>query len=190
MILAQTGSENPLFVSPRELIPELIVCYIAFFVIFGVLAKILLPRFTQMLQDRTDAIEGGQERAEQGQEEANELLEQYRAQLAEARHEAARLREQAREQGAQVIAEMREQAQAEARRITEAAAAQLEADRQQALAVLRAEVGALSMELAGRIVGEPMPAELGSVADQFLADLESQPAAQPGRSPSRPGTRA
>ena len=41
------------------------------------------------------------------------MLEQYRAQLADARHEAARLREEAKEQGAQIIAEMREQGQAE-----------------------------------------------------------------------------
>ena len=43
------------------------------------------------------------------------------------------MREEAREQGAQIIAEMRERAEAEARRITESAQSQIEAERQQAL---------------------------------------------------------
>ena len=47
------------------------------------------------------------------------------------------MREEASEQGAQIIAEMRERAEAEARRITEAAQAQIEAERQQALISLR-----------------------------------------------------
>jgi FAD/FMN-containing dehydrogenase len=67
------------------------------------------------LNARTDAIEGGIERAEEAQAEAQRTLEGYRAQLAEARHEAAQLREHAREQGAAIIAEMRERAEAAAR---------------------------------------------------------------------------
>ena len=76
---------------------------------FGILGKLLLPRAQKMLEERTDAIEGGLKRAEEAQAEAAQLLDQYRAQLADARHEASRIREEAREQGAQIIAEMREQ---------------------------------------------------------------------------------
>ncbi|HLI39215.1 MAG TPA: F0F1 ATP synthase subunit B [Streptosporangiaceae bacterium] len=153
---------------------ELIIGAIAFFAVFGVLGKVLVPRITRTLEERTDRIEGGLERAERAQAEATSVLEQYKQQLADARHEAARLREEAREQGAQIIAEMREQAQAEARRITEAANAQIEADRQHALASLRAEVGALAAELAGRIVGESLEDEArqSRVVDRFLGELE------------------
>jgi TolA-binding protein len=97
--------------------------------VFGLLAKMLMPRITKTLAERTEQIEGGLARSEEAQAEATHLLDQYREQLAEARHEAARLREEAREQGAQIIAEMREQAQAEARRITESAQAQIRPDR-------------------------------------------------------------
>jgi len=139
-----------------------------------VLGKLLLPRAQVMLRERTEQIEGGLERAEETQAEAQRALEQYRQQLAEARHEAARLREEAREQGAQIIAEMREEAQAEARRLTEAANAQIEAERQQALASLRTEVGALATDLAGRIVGESLQDEArqSRVVDRFLDDLD------------------
>ncbi len=103
------------------------------------------------------------------------MLEQYQAQLADARHEAARLREDAREQGAAIITEMREQAQAEARRIAEAAQLQIAADRQQAFASLRAEIGSLSVQLASKIVGESLDdvARQSRVVDRFLEELDA-----------------
>src|SRR6266581_6000440 len=175
LYLAQEGgSANPLVPD----ITELILGAVAFFIVFGVLGKILLPRIQQTLQERTDAIEGGLHRAEEAQAEAARTLEQYRAQLAEARHEASRLREEAREQGAQIKAELRAEGEAERQRIVQAAHAQLDADRQQALSALRAEVGALAVELAGRIVGESLQDEARQrrTVDRFLAELEAQPA--------------
>ena len=172
---SQAAGTNPLIPSPVELILGLV----AFVVVFIGLGKILLPRITKTLEERTDAIEGGIQRAEEAQAEAQRVLEQYRSQLAEARHEAARLREEAREQGAQIIAEMREQAGAEARRLVEAAHAQIEADRQQALGALKAEVGAIAVELASRVVGESLADEArqSRMIDRFLAELEAEPEA-------------
>src|SRR5690606_24446769 len=118
---------------------ELVVGSFAFLVVFLVVGKILTPRIQKTLAERTEAIEGGIKRAQELQAEAQRTLEQYRAQLAEARHEAARLREEAREQGARIKAELRQEAEAEARRIIEAAQAQIEAERRQALIQLRGE---------------------------------------------------
>jgi F-type H+-transporting ATPase subunit b len=169
MKLADAAAQNPLLPSW----PELIIGFICFALVFGVLGKMLMPRIMKTLDERHDAIEGGINRADEAQAEAKQLLEQYRAQLDDARHEASRMREEAREQGAQIIAEMRERAEAEARRITEAAQAQIEAERQQAVQSLRAEVGTLATELAGRIVGESLTdtARQGRMVDRFLDDL-------------------
>jgi F-type H+-transporting ATPase subunit b len=175
LYLAQSSQPDPLIPSW----PELISGLIAFFIVFGVLAKILLPRIQQTLAERTDAIEGGLKRAEEAQAKAAQMLEQYRAQLAEARHEAARLREEAKEQGAQIIAEMREQGQAEYARLTAAAQGQIEADKQQALVSLRAEIGSLAVELASRVVGESLESEARQrrTVNRFLDQLEQQPGA-------------
>jgi len=172
MTLADASTTNPLLPSPAELVLGL-VCFI---VVFGVLGKMLLPRIIQTLNEREDAIQGGINRADEAQAEAAQLLDQYRAQLADARQEAARIREEAREQGAQIIAELRERAEAESRRITEAAQSQIEAERQQALISLRAEVGSLATDLASRIVGESLTdqARQSRMVDRFLADLETQ----------------
>ena len=172
--LAQSGTQNPLVPNLTEVITGLI----AFFIVFGVMSKLLLPRIQQTLQERTDAIEGGLHRAEEAQAEAARLLDQYKAQLAEARHEASRLREQAKEEGAQIKAELRAEGEAEKQRLVESARAQIDADRQQALTSLRAEVGSLSVALASRIVGESLQDEARQrrTVDRFLGELEEQAA--------------
>ena len=154
---------------------ELVLGTVCFVVVFGILGKMLLPRITKLLNEREDAIQGGINRADEAQAEAQAVLQQYRAQLDDARHEASRIREEAHEQGAQIIAEMRERAEAEARRITEAAQSQIEADRQQALVALRSEVGSLATELASRIVGESLTdtARQGRMVDRFLDEIEA-----------------
>jgi len=169
LVAPQTG--NPLVPGWTEVIWG----GIAFLIVFVALWKMLLPRITKTLQERTDAIEGGIERATRAEAEAERLAQQYRAQLAEARHDAARVREESREEGARIIAELREQAQAEAARITQAAQAQIAADRQQAFASLRNEVGTLAVELASKIVGESLADEArqSRVVDRFLAELEA-----------------
>ena len=169
------SSSNPLI--PHW--PELIIGTIAFLIVFILLARVLMPRISKTLEERSDAIEGGLKRAETAQTEANRVLDQYRSQLAEARHEAARLREQAREEAAQLVAQGRAEGAAERERIIATAAAQVDADRQQALHALRAEVGTLAVELASKIVGESLADEArqSRMVDRFLADLEGTGAA-------------
>ena len=154
--------------------PELIIGTISFLIVFAVLGKVLLPRIQKTLADRTDAIEGGLKRAEDSQAEAQQVLDQYRQQLADARQEAARLREQAQEQGAAIIADMREVAQTEARRIIDSAHQQIETDRMLALQALRTDVGAMAVDLASRVVGESLEdvARQRRIVDRFIEGLD------------------
>jgi len=153
---------------------ELIVGIVFAAIIYIVVAKKVVPRLENMYEERRAAIEGNVEKAEKAQAEAQAALQEYKAQLADARSEGNRIREEARQQGAQILAEMREQAQAESERITTAARVTIEAERAQATAQLRAEVGRLATDLASRIVGESLQdsARQSGVVDRFLADLE------------------
>ncbi len=170
VIRAAGGELNPLIPHPIE-----IVLAAVFFAILVILVKkFIVPAFEQTFAERTAAIEGGLAAAETKQAEADAKLAALEQQLSEARHEAARIREEAREQGAAIIAEMREQAVSESTRIVEAGKAQIEAERQQAITSLRAEVGGLATGLAGRIVGESLDDEArqSRVVERFLAELE------------------
>jgi F-type H+-transporting ATPase subunit b len=153
---------------------EIIVGFIAFSLLYMVLRRAVVPRFEKAFAARTDAIQGGMERAERAQREAEVALNQYKAQLADARGEAQVIREEARVQGAAIIEEMRSKAQEEAARITSQAQAAIEAERQQAVNSLRNEVGALATELASKIVGEALDDQVrqSRIVDRFLSDLE------------------
>ena len=153
---------------------EMIVGFIAFSLLYLVLRKAVVPKFEKAFTDRTHAIQGGIERAEQAQLEAQRALAQYTEQLSSAREEAQTLREEARVQGAAIVEELRAKAQEEAARITAAAHASIEAERQQAVTSLRNEVGALAVELASKIVGEALEdqARQSRIVDRFLDDLE------------------
>ena len=153
---------------------EIIVGFIAFSLLYIVLRRAVVPMFEKAFTARTEAIQGGMERAEKAQKDAQLALEKYTAQLADARGEAQVIREEARVQGAAIIEEMRAKAQEEASRITVSAQAAIEAERQQAITSLRNEVGALATELASKIVGEALDDQVrqSRIVDRFLSDLE------------------
>ena len=142
--------------------------------------KLVVPVFEKTYAERTAAIQGGIQKAEAAQAEAAAALEEYKAQLATAREEASRIREEAKTQGAAIVADMRQQATEESSRLLANAKAQIEAERAAAVTQLRNEVGGLATSLAGRIVGESLDddARARRTVDRFIADLESQPAAQ------------
>ena len=152
----------------------------AFAIMVFILAKYVIPPINKAMTARQEAIRQQFADLDQAKSEAHAAEEEFRAQIADARHEAARIREEAREQGAAIIAEMREQAQAEAQRIVEHAHTQIEADRKSAVASLRNEVGTLATSLAGRIVGESLDDEArqSRVVDRFLDELDQKAGAR------------
>jgi len=170
IVLAALDGNSPVLPKPAEIVVGLI----AFSILFILLRTKAVPRFEKAYRERTDAIQGGIERAEQAQRDAQAALASYQAQLADARGEAQKMREEARAEGAAIIEEMRSKAQEEANRITSAARASIEAERQQAMAALMQEVGAIATALASKIVGESLDdqARQSRVVDRFLADLE------------------
>lgn len=156
-----------------------IVELIIFAVILVLLGRYVLPRINGALEGRQLAIRKEFDEAEAAKQRAEAAEKDYRAQLVEARHEAARIREEAREEGAAIIAEMREQAQSESNRIIRHAHLQIDAERQQVVQQLRTQVGTMATTLAGRIVGESLEDDdrRNRTVERFIATLESQDAA-------------
>ena len=171
-IRAAAAADGPSPVVPKP--AEIIVGLIAFSILFILLKLKAVPMFEKAYAARTSAIQGGMERAEAAQLAAEAALRTYTAQLNEARGEAQEIREEARVQGAAIIEDLRGRAQEEANRITAAARASIEAERQQAIASLRQEVGALATELASKIVGEALDDQVrqSGIVDRFLSELE------------------
>lgn len=174
IISAATEGQSPLVPN----VWEMGVVLVGFAVLMYIVVKFIVPMFEKTFAERAEAIEGGIAKAEKAQAEASAALEEYKQQLTDARAEANRIREEARAEGAQILAELKEKAAAESARITAQAHSAIQAERQAAVVSLRAEVGTLATTLAGRIVGESLEddARAARVVDRFLADLETQDA--------------
>lgn len=155
--------------------PEFIAGIVLFLIIWVVMAKKVVPSFETTYAERAAEIRGGIEKAELAQAEAAAALEQYTAQLAQARDEASGIREEAKVQGAQILAEMKQHAQDESARLLAQAKEQIEAERLQAIQQLHSVVGGLATDLAGKIVGESLQDDERArrTVDRFIADLEA-----------------
>ncbi len=149
---------------------------VSFGIIMFVLWKYVIPPINAAMTERQEKIKAQFDEAAQLKAEAEATEKENQAQLADARAEASRIREEAREQGAQIIVQHREQAQVEAERITANAQAQLEVERSQALSQLKGEVGAIATTLAGRIVGESLEDDKRQKrsVERFIAELEDE----------------
>ncbi len=145
---------------------------------YGVIRQNMILGFA--LAERSDAIEGGIERAAKAEAEANMLAEQYRQQLAAAREEAAAIRTQAQADRSSMIEEARAEARAAAQAVTAQAEAQIAAERSQATAALTHQIGELAVSLAGKVVGQALTddSRVRATVDAFISDLERQAASR------------
>jgi len=159
---------------------EFIIALVAFGIVLAVLAKVALPKVKQILDEREEAIAGGIRKAEEAQADSAKLKAQLEAELDAARQQAAEIRTQAQADKAQIIEEARQQAQAAAKQVTDQAQAAIAADRSKAMADLRTSVGAMAVDLAGKIVGENLSDDQNAqrVVDRFITDLEGSTAGQ------------
>ena len=173
--LSSEGTQN--FLVPNA---TFFVELAAFLLLFYLLARFVIPPINRAMTNRQEAIRTQFAELEEAKADARAAEEKFKAQTADARKQAGKIREEAKEQGDQIVAEAREQAQVEAKRIVDHGHAQLEAERKQALHSLRAEVGTLATELASRIVGESLEDDerANRVVDRFLADLETMETAE------------
>jgi F-type H+-transporting ATPase subunit b len=152
---------------------ELIAGIIAFAIVFFFVWRWAMPTIKETLERRRQAITGQIEEAEKAKAEAESLLADYRAQLAEAKAEGNRVVEEARQSADQLRADILAKAEQEAEGIRAKARDEASSEVSRALADAKAQVGDISVELAGKIVGESLDADAHqALIDRYLADLE------------------
>lgn len=147
---------------------------VAFGIIVWVIWRYVVPPLQKAMRDRQEMIRNQLEESRRADERLKSAEEEYHKALAEARTQASEIRENARAEAQRIIDETRGQAQAEVDRIQQRGEEQLAAQRRQVISELRGEIGRLSVQLAGRIVGESLEDEArrrGTV-DRFLGELD------------------
>jgi F-type H+-transporting ATPase subunit b len=151
------GGSNTSLVLPET--SELIAGIIAFAIVFFFVWRWAMPTITATLEKRRQTITGQMDEAEKAKREAESLLSDYRAQLAEAKTEGSRLIEEARQSADQMKADIVAKAEQDAEGIRAKAREEASSEMSRALADARSQVGDISVELAGKIVGESLDAK-------------------------------
>jgi F-type H+-transporting ATPase subunit b len=141
----------------------------AFLVLFVAMWKWGVPAVKNMERAREERIRNDLEAAERAHSEAEAEKTQYERQIADARNEAGRIIEEARQSAETVRRDLIARAEEEAREIGERAQGDIGNQRAQALAQLRDEVAALSIDLASRIVERNLDNETNrQLVESFL----------------------
>ena len=160
---------------------ELILGAIAFAILFVFMAKWVIPRINQTLEQRRDKIQGDLEKAEQTREEAEKELRDYRQQLAGAREEANRIIEEARQTAESMRKDLTAKAQQEYEQIVGRAQEEIRTERDRVFQELRGQVGELSLTLVGRVIGDSLDkSRQRKLVDQYIEELAAMPAAGNG----------
>ncbi len=170
-ILASGNSEFSLLIPA---LPDLIWGTVAFIIVAVAVYKLAWPTFIALLDERTEKIENGLQAAQIARAEIANEREVLSAEVVQAQRDAAEIRQKAQENAKTIVLDAQTQGKHDAKVLVDTAHQRIEADTQAAARVLRADVGALATELAGRIVGEALAdKELSSrVIDRFLDELE------------------
>lgn len=171
-LAAEQGGQEGIELLPEQ--AELIWGLVAFILLFLIMRKFAFPKLNQVLEDRGAAIQGKMEEADAKLAEAELSKRQFEASLTDARGEANQIIEDAKATAESLRAEIVAKAEAEAAAIVERAQADVAAERDRALQELRSQVGALSVELASRIVERELDATTHQgLVDEYIQRLSS-----------------
>src|SRR3990172_1342851 len=168
--VVETADKNPILPD----LAELIFGGLAFVIVFWALAKFAFPALNKMLDERTAKVQGDLEKAETAKSEADSVLADYRAQLAGAREESNRIIEESRRTADQLRRDLQTKAEQEAEATVGRAQEEIRAERDRVFNDLRAQVGEIAVELAGRVVGQSLDK---STHDKLIDDYIEQVAA-------------
>jgi F-type H+-transporting ATPase subunit b len=125
---------------------------IAFFIFVVFCMKYVWPPLTSALAERKKKIADGLDAAERAERDLKLAQEKATDNLRESKEQAAAIIEQANKRANQIVDEAKEQAREEANRVKAAAEAEIEQEINQAKEALRAQVAALAIAGAEKIL--------------------------------------
>ena len=125
-------------------------------VLYLLMRHFLFQPVTNLMEQRTKAIEEGIAQAQKAKQAAQTLQEQSEAQLAQVRGQADQIVAQAKQQGQREYDQIIASAQADAQAIRTDAQQQLEAERRQMLQDAQQQVAALALLAAAKVSGHAM----------------------------------
>lgn len=145
---------------------------ITFLIFVWFCMKFVWPFIRKAMDARTQQIAEGLSAAERAHRDLELAKDKVSSQLKDAKVEAASIIEQANRRAAQIIDEAKERAREEGDRIKVSARAEIEQESNRAREQLRAQVGALAVAGASRILGRAVDENAHrDIVDQLAQEL-------------------
>lgn len=126
--------------------------FVAFIILFLVLAKWGWPVILKSMDDRADTIDKGVEFARQAKEQLDSAKEDARKYIEEAQQRQAEMLRDAAKMRTQLIEEAKNEAALEAQKVIDAAKVSIEQSRKEAELQFRNEVRKFSLEIAEKMM--------------------------------------
>ncbi|WP_250656048.1 F0F1 ATP synthase subunit B [Alkalimarinus coralli] len=145
---------------------------ISFFIFVVFCMKYVWPPVMEALKERQKKIADGLDAADRASRDLDLAQEKAKQELREAKLQAAELIEQANKRSAQIVEEAKEQAREEGERLVAAAKAEIEQESNRAKEALRAEVAAIAVAGAEKILQTSIDSNVhGDLLNKLAAEL-------------------
>lgn len=148
--------------------------FVAFILLFLVLAKWGWPVIIKSMEDRANTIDRGVEDARKAKEQLDDARNEARKYVEEAQVKQAEMLREASKMKNDIIEQARQEAQEAARREMEAAKASIDQARKEAELQFRNEVGKFSIDIAEKMVRTQMKNDAAQkqLVDRLLDEIE------------------
>ncbi len=150
--------------------------FVAFAVLFIVLAKWGWPAIMKSVESRADLIDKGVEYAQNAKEQLDNAREEAEKYIDAARKQQAEMLREADRMKSQIIEEARSEASKEARKQMDAAKIAIEQSRKEAELRFRDEVSSFALEIAAKVVRKQMADEKAQtqLVNSLLDEIENK----------------
>lgn len=161
---------------PSILTPDLGLLFwmfLAFLIVFVLVAKFGFPVITKMVEERKNYIDESLKKAHEANERLAGIQQEGERLLNEARARQAEILSQAKATGDSIVREAREKAQAEGAKLLLDAKAQIAAEKENALRDIRQTVADLSVAVAEKVVRQKLSkdAEQQKLIERMLDEV-------------------
>lgn len=148
--------------------------FIAFILLFLILAKWGWPMIIKQMEGRADTIDKGVEYAREAKEQLDSARDSAQKVIGEAQARQAEMLREAAKMKSQIIEEAKKEASEEARKVIEAAKVSIEQSRKEAELQFRNEVSKFSIDIAEKMVRSRLQndAEQQKLVDKMLDEIE------------------
>ena len=147
--------------------------FIAFIILFAVLAFFGWPVIIKNMDQRADTIDKGVEYAREAKSQLDSAKEQAQKYMEEAQQKQAEMLREAARMKTQLIEEAKKEASEEAKKVMDAARISIEQQRKEAELQFRNEVSRFSLDIAEKMVRKNLSDDKSHAAlvDQMLKEI-------------------